>query len=108
MSAVSTIPNLGPASDSGFARAGIHTAEELRAMGPDEAYRRYLSAGGTPHFIGYYAMVMGLQGRPWNDCKGKEKDALRDRFDTIKAEIAKAVPVGIEAELNRIGVIPRR
>ena len=28
---------------------------------------------------------MALQGRPWNDCKGAEKDALRVRFDAIKA-----------------------
>ena len=26
---------------------------------------------------------MGLQGRPWNDCKGDEKKALRKRFDTL-------------------------
>ncbi|MFZ0097748.1 MAG: competence protein TfoX, partial [Gemmobacter sp.] len=27
---VSSIPNLGPASEAAFARAGIHSAEELR------------------------------------------------------------------------------
>ena len=32
---VSSIPNLGPASDAAFARAGIHTAEELRHLGAD-------------------------------------------------------------------------
>ena len=83
---VSSIPNLGPASEAAFARAGITTAETLRDLGADEAYRRLLRAGTRPHFIGYYALVMALQGRPWNDCKGAEKDALRQRFDTIKAE----------------------
>ena len=61
---VSSIRNLGPASDREYARAGIHSADELRALGPDEAYRRVLAAGTRPHFIGYYAMVMGVQGRP--------------------------------------------
>jgi DNA transformation protein and related proteins len=80
---VSSIPNLGPASEAAFARAGITSAEEIRALGADEAYLRLLISGVRPHFIGYYVLVMGLQGRPWNDCKGAEKAALRKRFDAI-------------------------
>ena len=64
---ITAIPNIGPASEAAFARAGIHCAEDLRAVGADEAYRRLLNAGSAPHFIGYYVIVMGLQGRPWND-----------------------------------------
>lgn len=107
-SPISTIRNLGPASEAGFARAGIHTAEELRAMGADAAYAKLLRAGSRPHFIAYYAMVMGLQGRPWNDCKGKEKDALRARFDAICAEAKGDALVGIEKALDEIGVGLRR
>lgn len=103
-SPVSSIPNLGPASDKSFARAGIHSAEDLREMGADEAYRRLIAAGTRPHFIGYYAMVMGLQGRPWNDCKGKEKQELRARFDAIKSS-TKAEPLSdLEKMLDEIGV----
>ena len=108
---VSSIRNLGPASDASFARAGIDSAEALRALGPDAAYTRLLATGSRPHFIGYYAMVMGLQGRPWNDCKGKEKDALRARFDAIVASVAAdttAAPTGIESVLNEIGTGLRR
>lgn len=83
---VSAIRNLGPASVTQFARAGIHTADELREIGADAAYARLLAHGQRPHFIGYYALVMGLQDRPWNDCKGAEKDALRARFDVICAK----------------------
>jgi len=53
-SPVSTIPNLGPASEVAFAEAGIHSAEEIRELGADEAYRRLLDAGTQAHFIGYY------------------------------------------------------
>lgn len=104
---VSSIRNLGPASDASFARAGIHTAAELRALGPDKAYARLLAAGSRPHFIGYYAMVMGLMGRPWNDCRGKEKDALRARFDAICAAAKPPKPPdsAIEAILDEIGVV---
>ena len=103
---VSSIRNLGPASDAAFERAGIHTAEDLHELGADEAYRRLLASGSRPHFIGYYAMVMGLQGRPWNDCKGKEKDALRARFDAFKAEAAANKPPEdkMDAILDQIGI----
>lgn len=102
---VSSIRNLGPASDEAFARAGITSADQLRAMGADAAYAALLASGARPHFIGYYAMVMGLQGRPWNDCQGAEKDALRARFDALKAGIAStAPPSGIEAELDALGL----
>ncbi|MCV6824603.1 MULTISPECIES: TfoX/Sxy family protein [Halocynthiibacter] len=101
---VSSIRNLGEASNASFARAGIHSAEQLRELGPDEAYRMLIKSGTRPHFIGYYALVMGLMGRTWNDCKGKEKDDLRKRFDKIKAETAPAPLAGIEKILNEIGV----
>lgn len=109
-SPVSIIPNLGPASEAAFAKAGIHSAEEVRALGPDEAYRRLLAAGTQPHFIGYYVLVMGLQGRPWNDCQGEEKKQLRIRFDALKSAIP-AKTKGrseLEAALDILGVIERR
>jgi hypothetical protein len=107
---VSSIPNLGPASEAAFARAGVHTAEDLRALGADAAYLRLLHSGSPPHFIGYYVLVMGLQGRPWNDCKGPEKAALRKRFDAIKADYNQSHAKGrsdLEAALNILGVVER-
>ena len=105
---VSAIRNLGPAADAAYARAGITSAAQLRDLGPDEAYRRLLAAGAQPHFIGYYAMVMGLQGRPWNDCRGKEKAKLRARFDAIKATAHDKGRSDLEAALDRIGVGRKR
>ena len=105
---ITTIPNIGPASEAAFARAGIHSAEDLRQIGADEAYRRLLAAGSTPHFIGYYVIVMGLQGRPWNDCQGDEKKALRVRFDAIKAGSPKKGRSELEAALDLFGVVERR
>ena len=106
----STIRNLGPASDQFYGRAGIKTADHLRDLGPDEAYLRALKSGGTAHFIGYYSMVMGLQGRPWNDCRDAEKDALKLRFDAIKTRLTPqdAGLSDLEKELNILGVIERK
>lgn len=102
---ISSIRNLGPAMEAAFARAGIDSAEALRALGTDAAYAKLLGIGERPHFIAYYVLEMALQGRPWNDCKGAEKDALRARFDALKSQTARK-PDGMEAILNVIGVIP--
>lgn len=105
---VTAIPNVGPASEAAFARAGIHSAEELRELGADAAYQRLIETGSAPHFIGFYVLVMGLQGRPWNDCKGDEKKALRARFDAIKARAARPVMAELDAALNLFGVVEKR
>ncbi|WP_374426524.1 TfoX/Sxy family protein [Tabrizicola sp.] len=110
-SPVSSIPNLGPASEAAFARAGIGSAEEIREMGADEAYRRLLESGSRPHFIGYYVLVMGLQGRPWNDCKGEEKKALRKRFDALCSGFNRSdakLRADLEQTLSFLGVIQAR
>lgn len=111
---VSSIRNLGPATEAAFARAGIHSADQLRSLGADEAYARLLKSGAAPHFIGYYALVMGLQGRPWNDCTAEEKRALRRRFDQIKARMSQDMDavnekdrLRLEAALDQIGLVPK-
>lgn len=104
---VSAIRNLGPKSVASFARAGLHTADEVRALGADETYARLLAAGSRPHFIMYYALVMGLQGRPWNDLDTVEKGQLRTRFDAIVARNQPLQPAGIERILDELGVRPR-
>ena len=63
-SPISSIRNLGPAYEESCVKIGINSAEELRELGADETYRRLLLAGTKPHFIGYYVLVMALQGRP--------------------------------------------
>ncbi|MEL6464553.1 MAG: TfoX/Sxy family DNA transformation protein [Pseudomonadota bacterium] len=104
---VSSIRNLGPAMDTACAKAGIPDADTLRGLGADETYARLLRTGMRPHFIGYYVLVMGLQGRPWNDCKGDEKKALRKRFDAIKAQAFDKGLSDFERTLNEIGVISK-
>lgn len=104
---VSSVRNLGPAMEEAFRKVGITSAQQLREIGTDAAYRRLLENGHRPHFIGYYVIEMGLQGRPWNDCKGKEKDALRKRFDEIKSTLRPKPFSGLEKTLNEIGVVER-
>lgn len=104
MTDLTDIPYIGPATARALIAAGISDSAVLREIGAHEAYRRLLIAGERPHFIGYYVLHMGLQGRPWNDCRGAEKDELRLRFDALVAEVRGARLSGIEAELDRIGL----
>ena len=105
---LTSIRNIGPAMAAAFEGAGIASAEDLRALGTDAAYARLLETGHRPHFIAYYVIEMGLQGRPWNDCKGKEKEALRRRFDALKAGSWDRGRSELEAALDMIGVVERR
>ena len=129
---VTAIRNLGPAMARSFESVGITDAETLRALGADAAYARLLAAGDRPHFIAYYAIVLGLQGRPWTDCTAAEKIDLRRRFDAIKAGLAATPGAGaaprrqkaaspldaatlnemgrirLDAALSEIGVVAKR
>jgi len=105
--ALSSIRNIGPSTAAALARAGIDGAGALRAMGAEAAYARLLAAGERPHFIAFYALAMGLQGRPWNDCRGTEKAALRARFDALVAARADPRAAAREAALDALGVVAR-
>ena len=114
---VSSIRNLGAASDALYACAGLTSAAQVRTLGADASYLRLLAAGQRPHFIAYYALVLGLQGRLWTDLPAGEKAVLRRRFDALKAEAA-ALPSAadgrethdkgrarLDAALDALGVI---
>lgn len=101
---ITSIRNIGPAFATSFAAVGVTTADELRALGTDAAYAKLLQNGSRPHFIGYYVIEMGLQGRPWNDCKGDEKKALRKRFDALVAQHFDKDKSDIERTLSQMGL----
>lgn len=89
---LTAIRNIGPATASALIAAGIPDAATLHRIGAHEAYRALLQSGERPHFIGYYVLCMALQGRPWNDCKGAEKDDLRARVRRAGRRGAAPVP----------------
>lgn len=98
-----TIKGIGDAVAGQLIAAGITSTKQLREMGAHAAYGRMMENGIRPHFIGYYALEMALQGRPWNDCKGAEKDRLKERFDELKSSIQS--DGALIHELRAIGVM---
>ncbi len=105
---VSSFPNLGPATEAAFARAGITSAEEVRAMGADEAYLALLRSGVQPHFIGYYVIVMGLQVVPGTIARARRRPRCAASFDLLKAQVTKKGRSELEAALDLLGVVERR
>jgi hypothetical protein len=105
---LTTIRNIGPATAEALMKAGITSAAELHELGADAAYMRLMETGTRPHFIGYYVLHMALQGRPWNDCQGAEKAALKARFDRLKDRLSPAMDPQIERILDQIGTGPRQ
>jgi hypothetical protein len=104
VTAISALKGMGPAMEEACARGGIGSVEALQEIGVDAAYAAMIAAGTRPHFIGFYALEMALQGRPWNDCRGEEKAALRARFDRVKAG-RDTDREAFEAAMDAIGVV---
>lgn len=90
MTAISEIRNMGPKMEAAFAQAGLTTAEEIHALGADDAYHLLIKSGHRAHFIAYYSLVLGLQGRGWESLGIDEKNELRARFDAIKQRPARS------------------
>ena len=54
---------MGSAFANSVDATGISTAEALRELGSNAAYRHSIHAGTRPHVIGCYVVQMALQGR---------------------------------------------
>ena len=67
MASLASLRNLGPASAGWLAAAGIHTRDDLEALGAVEAYRRVkadVPDRVTLHML--YALQGALLDIPWN------------------------------------------
>ncbi|WP_420457225.1 TfoX/Sxy family protein [Rubrivirga sp.] len=77
----SSLKNLGPTSDRMLADVGIETADDLRSVGAEMAYRmvKHRHPGVTLHLL--YALVGALADRHWAGFSAEEKAALRASAD---------------------------
>jgi hypothetical protein len=112
LSKLTSIHNIGPAMAALLEAAGYDNAEQVHRDGADVVYGNMLAAGAKAHFIPYYALVLGLMGRPWNNATDAEKVAFRSRFDAIKAahkdvSLDPDLPADLAIALDHIGVRTR-
>jgi DNA transformation protein len=76
------IKNMGPKSSEWLASVGIHSLDDVAALGPVEAYKRLKAA--YPDKVSLN-MLWGLQAAlldlPWNELPPDIKDELRKQLD---------------------------
>jgi DNA transformation protein len=81
---VSTLPGLGPVTQERLEAAGIRTIDELRAIGPVEAYRRLkFMMPRQVSLNALYALEAALRGCHWLDLPQDVKTALQREAKTI-------------------------
>lgn len=76
--------NLGPKSSGWLAEAGIHTREQLAALGAIGACRRLHERGQPVSLLLAYAIEGALTGQHWNDLPAETKAWLRTDFARMK------------------------
>lgn len=78
------LPNLGPASATMLAAAGIHDVDTLRALGAAAAYSAVRRAGARPSLNLLWALEGALSGRRWQDVA--REDRLRLLLEVERLE----------------------
>ncbi len=69
-----------------LAAAGIHTPEQLDALGAVEAYRRAIAAGAHPSMNLLWSIEAALLGMDWRDLPKERKLQLRDQLGSRRSE----------------------
>jgi DNA transformation protein len=73
---IADLPNLGPKSQQMLARAGIHTAEDLRRLGSVAAFSLVKQQGGSASLNLLWALEGALTGMPWQEVAREHRTSL--------------------------------
>ena len=68
--------NLGPASESMLAKAGITTETQLRALGAVAAFRQVRRSGANPSLNLLWALEGALTNQAWQDVAKERRLSL--------------------------------
>lgn len=85
MTPLSQLPNLGPLLADRLTRADIQTAEELRAMGTEQAFIRLRSVYKEACINMLYAIEGAVQGIRWHNLPQERKDDLKAFLRMLKS-----------------------
>ncbi len=77
------LKNLGIASVNILNAIGVHSREELHAMGPVQAYVRIKHRGINVSKVMLYALQGALDDTHWNDLNQETKDQLVQDADIL-------------------------
>ena len=90
-SAPAVLPGIGPVTRGWLEAAGIGSAEDLRALGAVEAYRRVkFMRPREANLNALYALEAALRGCHWQHLPGDVKAALQHEAKAIDLALRKA------------------
>jgi DNA transformation protein len=81
---IEELQGLGPASAAMLSRAGIATAEALRALGAVQAFAAVKRAGEPASLNLLWALEGALTGRHWRDVARTERTRLLLALDDVE------------------------
>jgi DNA transformation protein len=84
MTQISDLPNFGPKSQQMLAQAGIHTIEQLRALGAVRAYLQVKRSSGNASLNLLWAMEGALTGRHWQDVARNDRLSLLMQLEDME------------------------
>lgn len=74
---ITDLPNIGPVTARWLHEIGVHTADDLRALGAIEAYRRISLAGNPTTRNLLYALHGAITNTPWNQLDPATREQLQ-------------------------------
>lgn len=83
---IADLPNFGPKSQQMLAQAGIHTLEQLRALGAVRAYVQVKRCGACSSLNLLWAMEGALSGRHWQEVAKHDRLSLLLQLEDVENE----------------------
>lgn len=86
---LNTLPNIGKVLSDRLKQVDIKTAEELKALGSENAFIRLLTVDPTSCLHEFFALEGAVQGIRWHNLDEARKDELRVFHKLCKAQSEK-------------------
>lgn len=84
MGELQNLPNIGGKLEDQLRRIGVHTIDQLRAIGSRQAWRHILAIDPSACYMRLCALEGALQGVRWHDLSEQIKGQLREFYQTCK------------------------
>lgn len=84
MAALTTMRNIGKAMEKRLGEVGITSAEGLREVGPEEAFRRLKEADPQVCLVYLYTLAGAVEDVPFNCLPEEKKQELKAFSDTCR------------------------
>lgn len=85
MSILSSLPNIGKVVDEQLNAVGIHTFEDLKAVGSRQAWLSIKNIDESACINRLYALEGAIQGIRWHDLSKEDKESLKNFYNSFNS-----------------------